>query len=89
MTEYYTLVGESKILNRPDIEFSTKLTELEDARKKAIMILNNPKYHNQFWGISLFKNGKYKGMVDKSKRGYRYLYRYTFIPINRNGEEKD
>ena len=87
--EYYTLVGESKKLNQPDIEFPTKYTELEDARRKAISILNNPKYRNMFWGISLFKDGKYKGMVDKSKRGYRYLYRYTFIPINRNGEEKD
>lgn len=87
--DYYTLIGESKKLNIPDIEFSTKITELDNARKKAISILENPKYRNQFWAISLFVNGKYKGMVDKSKRGFRYLYRYKFTAINRNGQEKD
>lgn len=87
--DYYTLIGESKKLNNPDIEFPTKLTDLDDARRKAINILNNPKYRNQFWAISLFINGKYKGMVDKAKRGYRYYYRYTYVNLYKDGTEKD
>ena len=87
--EYYTLIGESKKLNSPDVEFSTKYTELDDARRKAISILDSQRYHGQFFAISLFKDGRYKGMVEKSKRGFRYLYQYRSVAINRYGEDKD
>ena len=83
--EYYTLIGESDKLNAPDIEFPTTITNLDDARRKAINILNNPKYKGRFWGISLFRYGKYKGMVSKSDRGYRFLYNGKSVKLYKNG----
>lgn len=81
----YSLVGESRYYTRPDLEFSDEPESLKAACKRAIEILDMRKYQNRFWAISIFRDGEYRGIVDKAGNSYRYQYKARFVRLNRDG----
>ena len=85
MLNNYTLVGESKDFTRPDIEFPDSPESLKAACQRAIEILDMKKYRYRFWAISIFRDGEYRGIVDKSGNSYRYQYKSRFVRLNRDG----
>lgn len=89
MPEYYTLIGETNLITRPDIEFNTKTITLKDACKRAIELMESKKYSNRFWGISLFRYGEYKGDVYKSGNSYRYRFKSRYVKLTKDGRFKE
>ena len=87
--EYYILVGESNLITKPDVEFSTKIGTLKDACGRAIELMESKKYANRFWAISLFRYGEYKGDVSKSGNSYRYRYKSRYVKLTKDGRFKE
>ena len=83
---HYILIGESMFSNEPDIEFNSKVDlDIIDARAKAVNILSSPKYKDRFWAVSLFKNGRYIGIVDRNDKNYRYTSKGKSVRLYKDG----
>ena len=83
---HYILIGESKFCNEPDIEFNSKIDlDIIDARAKAINILSSPKYKDRFWAVSIFKNDRFIGAVDRTDKSYRYTSKGKSVRLYKDG----